>query len=98
MPLGDPISQCSPSPGNPAPAASSALSAEKIAAKYEHQMVRRPGTTPEDSKVYVVMDGKKRWVLHAKWFQAHGYNWPDVHEIPASELDAIPTGPSIEDK
>jgi hypothetical protein len=41
------------------------------------------------------MDGKKSWVVDAKWFQAHGYNWPDVHEIPASQLDAIPVGPRI---
>jgi len=46
----------------------------------------------------VVIDGKKRWVTNGEWIEAHGYDWNDVHEIPASELDAIPSGPTIEDK
>jgi Flp pilus assembly protein TadD len=72
---------------------------ETVASKYERQLIRRAGDSPEDAKVYVVMDGKKRWVTNAEWIQAHGYDWPhDVHEIPASELDAIPSGPTIEDK
>jgi len=61
--------------------------------RYEHQLVRRPGDSPEDTKIYVVMDGKKRWVVHGEWFAAHGYRWPDdVHVIPADDLDAIVTG------
>jgi hypothetical protein len=72
---------------------------DAIAKKYEQQLVRRAGNSPEDVKVYVVIDGKKRWVTNAEWIQAHGYDWPnDVHEIPASELDAIPSGPPIEDR
>jgi hypothetical protein len=82
---------CSPTPRNAGVAAG-----DKAAAKYEHQLVRRPGDTPEDSKVYIVMDGQKRWVAHADWIRAHGYQWPgDVHQIPASDLEAIPTGPPI---
>lgn len=71
---------------------------ENVAIKYDHLLVRRPGKSPEDGKVYVVSNGEKRWVLHGEWIQAHGYKWPnDVHNIPASELDAIPTGPVLED-
>lgn len=90
---------CSPTSRSPESAASpsASTSSPAIAAKYEHQLVRRPGNAPEDGKVYVVLEGKKRWVTHAEWVRAHGYNWPnDVHEIPASELEAIPTGPPIE--
>jgi hypothetical protein len=72
---------------------------EAIARKYERQLIRRPGASPEDGKVYVVIDGKKRWVTHAEWIQANGYKWPDdVRQIPASDLDAIPSGPPIEDR
>ena len=85
---------------NPVAAAQAVTQPDAIAKKYEQQLVRRAGgASPEDAKVYIVIEGKKRWVTNAEWIQAHGYDWPDdVHEIPASELDAIPTGPSIKDK
>jgi hypothetical protein len=90
---------CSSTPRNPAQAETGA---SNIAAKYEHQLIRseaaRRPTSVEDGKVYVVTDGKKRWVTHVDWILAHGYKWEaDVHEIPKSELDAIPTGPPIEE-
>jgi hypothetical protein len=66
-------------------------------AAYENKLVRRPGNNPEDGKVYVVQNGKKRWVVNASWFAAHGFKFPeDVHEISAAELDAIPTGDPIQ--
>jgi len=85
---------------NPVAAAQAVTQPDAIAKKYEQQLVRRAGgASPEDAKVYIVIEGKKRWVTNAEWIQAHGYDWPnDVHEIPASELDAIPSGPSITDR
>jgi hypothetical protein len=65
--------------------------------KYERQVVRRPGDSAEDTKVYVVLNHKKCWVIHAEWLGAHGYKWPDdVKTIPAAELDRIPLGQPIE--
>ena len=62
----------------------------------EGQLVRRPGETPEDGKIYLVRDGIKHWVLDAKWLMRHGYHWPgDVIVIPAAELDSIPLGDPI---
>jgi hypothetical protein len=90
---------CSTTPRGPVAADESAKQGESIARKYERKLIRRPGASPEDGKVYVVIDGKKRWVTHAEWIQAHGYKWPDdVQQIPASDLDAIPSGPPIEDR
>jgi hypothetical protein len=60
-------------------------------------MIRRPGKTPEDTKVYVVQGGKKRWVVDAAWFSTHGFRFPaDVMEVPVSVFDSIPTGEPIQ--
>ena len=67
------------------------------AAAYENKLVRRPGPTAEDAKVYLVQAGKKRWVVNASWLASHGYHFPaDVTEIPAPALDAIPAGDAIQ--
>jgi SAM-dependent methyltransferase len=59
-------------------------------------LVRRPGETPEDQKVYYVENGRKRWVTTAEWIIEKGMNWPgDVQLITAEELDAILTGPPL---
>ena len=65
--------------------------------RYENKLIRRPGATPEDGKVYVVKEGKKRWVVNASWFPAHGFTFPgDVQEISVAEFDSIPTGEPIQ--
>lgn len=81
------FASCSPSSG-PAPAAVSG---------WEGHLVRRPGGTPEDGKVYLVKDGKKHWVVSADWLKEHGYNFPgDVTVISAQELAQIPDGSVIQ--
>ncbi len=63
---------------------------------FEGCLVRRPGETPEDQKVYFVEDGRKRWVTTSQWIIDKGMNWPsDVQLITAEELDAILPGPQI---
>jgi len=64
--------------------------------KYEGQLVRRPGSSVEDNKVYVIREGEKHWVTDGHWISAHGYKWPeDLKTIPASDLDKIPQGNQI---
>jgi len=59
-------------------------------------LVRRPGETPEDGKVYFIDNGRKRWVTTSEWIVAKGFNWPnDVQLITAEELDAILPGPPL---
>jgi hypothetical protein len=67
------------------------------ASQYEGQLIRRPGSTAEDQKVYIVRNGVKQWIVDRRWVTSHGYRWPDdVKTIPASELDAIPLGDTIQ--
>lgn len=64
--------------------------------KWEGKLIQGPGARPIDQKVYLVQDGKRRWVVHAEWLTAHGYAWPgDVHHVSAEEVDAIPAGDTI---
>jgi 2-polyprenyl-3-methyl-5-hydroxy-6-metoxy-1,4-benzoquinol methylase len=63
---------------------------------FEGCLVRRPGESPEDGKVYFVENGRKRWVTTADWIIAKGMQWPsDVQFITADELDAILPGPPL---
>lgn len=64
--------------------------------RWENRLVQRPGSDVDDQKVYLVREGKRRWVVHASWLLAHGYHWPgDVIRVRAEELDAIPLGDPI---
>ena len=63
---------------------------------FEGYLVRRPGETVEDNKVYFVDHGRKRWVTTADWIIARGMNWPeDVKVITAEELDELLPGPPL---
>ncbi len=65
--------------------------------KWEGQLIRRPGSSNEDGKVYLVQGGKKRWVISGDWLKQHGYSFPgDVKQVSAEELAAIPTGHVIQ--
>jgi hypothetical protein len=66
--------------------------------KWEDKLIQGPGITPEASKVYLVRDGKRHWVLHSQWIVAHGYRWPqDVNHISLDELNAVPLADPILD-
>jgi hypothetical protein len=91
------LSGCSSSPTPSIGSQTSSASSRGGAEIYEGKLVRRPGPTPEDGKVYLVDKGKKRWVVDAKWLSAHGFRFPeDVSEIPASVLNMIPDGEPIQ--
>ena len=66
---------------------------EASPSRYEGQLVRRPGPTPEDGKVYIVRNGIRHWVIDHRWTLQNGFHWPnDVKVIPPGELDPIPRG------
>lgn len=68
-------------------------------ANYLGWLARRPGSAPEDQKVYLVKDGVKHWIPDKRWIIENGLRWPDdVKVIPARELDTIPAGAIIEYK
>jgi hypothetical protein len=89
-------SGCTSNP--PAPSSSISVSTPPPSSSpYENKLIRRPGNTAEDSKVYVVQNGKKRWVVNASWFSSHGYKFPEeVQEIPAAQFAAIPEADPIQ--
>lgn len=80
----------------PASASSSAAGSE-LARKYDRMLVRRPGHSDEDSRVYVVENGRRRWITKGTRITAHGYKWPtDVHIISPEDLASIPEGDAIQ--
>ena len=45
--------------------------------------------------VYLLEDGKKRWIKDIPTFRARGFQWADVREVPCEDLRQIPDGPPI---
>jgi hypothetical protein len=73
------------------------LAASDAPRRYEGRIIKRPGGTPEDDKVYIVRDGAKHWVRDYRWFIDNGYKWPgDLTLISREECDAIPLGDPIQ--
>jgi hypothetical protein len=64
-------------------------------ATYEGQLVRRPGSSADASKIYVVLNDQKHWVWDGKWITSHGYKWEDIQVITEGELAAIPEGSAL---
>jgi hypothetical protein len=84
-------------PGTDEHSAQNSAAAQLQASKWEGQLIRRPGSTAEDGKVYLVKEGKKHWVVTADWLKAHGYKFPeDVHVISAEDLGQVPEGEAVQ--
>jgi uncharacterized membrane protein len=65
--------------------------------RYENMVVRRPGDSVEDGKIYLVRGGERHWIINGSWLGANGYAWPDdVNIIPPADLAAIPEGAPIQ--
>jgi hypothetical protein len=66
-----------------------------LAQRYDGAMIRMPGTLPEEEFVYLVRDGKRRWITSPEWLLRHGRGWDEVRIVPREELEAIPLGPPL---
>jgi hypothetical protein len=87
---------CGPTSTPPIEKSATVATPSPTASLYENELVRRPGTTVEDGKVYLVQNGTKRWIVNASWFAANGFKFPDdVRQISPADLDAIPTADPI---
>lgn len=71
-------------------------STQQQISKWEGKLIQSSGNTPEDGKVYIVHNGKKRWVRRYEWIVKNGYTVNDINVVSPSELNAIPTGEAIE--
>jgi hypothetical protein len=50
------------------------------------------GSGPE---VFLIQDGKRRWITDSKTFDAYGFNYSEVKEIFDEELNSYPEGTPI---
>lgn len=45
-----------------------------------------------DNKVFLLLEGGKRWISSTPVFDRFGFNWSAIRTVPADELNAIPDG------
>lgn len=50
----------------------------------------------EDSKVYKIEDGKKRWIKTAEVFNVFNFDWSKIAPVSPGELDSYPEGDPID--
>lgn len=63
------------------------VSPETLAA-YQEEVVSSLLKVIGGYKVYVIKEGKKRWIKTAEEFNAEGYNWEDIQEVDEQVLNS----------
>ena len=59
-------------------------------------LISLPGSeTPETAKIYLMENGKRRYIVSEQVFNQSGYNWSDVVDVTQAILNLIPPGPDI---
>ncbi|MCK4619161.1 MAG: carboxypeptidase regulatory-like domain-containing protein [Desulfobacterales bacterium] len=53
---------------------------------------------PDDTKVYLIEDGKRRWITTEAVFNNLGYHWDDVITVSQAIVALIPEGDPIEEQ
>ena len=88
---------CARKPWDPSlqPVAGGRVTGHTFHTSFEGCLVRRPGETVEDQKVYFIDKGRKRWVTTGDWIIANGMSWHDLQLITAEELEALLPGPPL---
>lgn len=49
----------------------------------------------DGGRIFLLVDGAKRWILSPAVFRAHGWSLADVETLDAAEIEAIPTSPIV---
>ncbi len=72
------------------------VTSELNIAQYEGHIIKAkdPGAAPEDQKIFLVTNGKKRWILSMDWFK-NGENHGEIVLVPRAELSRIPDGETL---
>jgi hypothetical protein len=52
--------------------------------------------SPSDPKVYVVSNGKRRWITNESTFNQLGYNWKDIMDVNDKVLSLHPQGENLD--
>jgi len=61
----------------------------------EGRLVRVPGTSPEDQRVFLVKGGRKHWVVNPGWLKKAGMRLDSTIEIDRDLLGAFWDGPPL---
>ena len=69
------------------------ISSEDLAS-YQNEVLSELLRAVGDYKVYKLKGGKKHWIRTAEEFNAAGYNWENVEEVAAEDLDDYPDSDS----
>lgn len=64
------------------------------AQRYDGRLIRVPGNSPEEQKVFFVHHGKRCWISSMNWILSRGMA-ANIQVISPAELRAIPIGPTI---
>ena len=65
------------------------------AQRYDNALIRSYGTDPESEKLYLIKDGKRRWITSPQWSKDAGRKWSEVQFVSREQLESIPLGPSL---
>jgi hypothetical protein len=65
------------------------------AQRYDGALIRMPGNSPVEEMLYLVCEGKRRWITSPEWLVRNGRGWDEVQIVPREELEAIPLGPPL---
>lgn len=68
------------------------LTVQEIVYNHPDPILLKCGASPH---IYLLEDGKKRWIDTIETFNDHGYVWRDVHFVPCEDLRSIPDGVPI---
>ena len=76
-----------------------AESAPEKVSSLEGRLIKQPGDSAEEGKVYVVKGGKRRWIVHGSWIAARASEFPaGVEVLSSSDVLAVPLDDPITDE
>ena len=69
---------------------------DTAASRYEGKLVRSTPFGRKDDRVFLITQGRKRWITRGSWLDEHGYTFSDVIFVSPDELGSIKDGDAIQ--
>ena len=67
----------------------------QVAQKYEGKIVHQPpANRGVNDGLYLVKDGKRRWISNSAWLEKNGYQVSAIIKISSADFNAIPEDPA----